>query len=121
MVIIISFWVFLFSFLPEILNFSFQYLFMGSVKAILEEVKLYIEKADEATLKLVHAMLEAKGSKKDKIISELGCSTDEYNREIDEAMVAIDRGEFYTHEEAKKKFAEWDKKHLKKSSGTKKR
>jgi hypothetical protein len=55
----------------------------------------------------------------DFLPDEPGVTIAQYNREIDEAMAEMDRGEFYTHEEVMKKFAEWDKKHLKKSSGVK--
>lgn len=54
-----------------------------------------------------------------EIIPELGCTIDEYNREIDEAMAEIDRGEFYTHEEVKKHIEQrkrlWKKKYAKRS------
>lgn len=47
----------------------------------------------------------------DKFIPALGCTVDEYNKEIDEAEAEIDAGEFNTDEEVKGMFKEWDKKH----------
>ncbi len=36
-------------------------------------------------------------------------SIEQYNKEIDEAMAEIERGEFYTHEEVVKMSKEWTK------------
>lgn len=49
----------------------------------------------------------------ENIIPELGTTLSEYNQELDEAEAEIDRGEFYTHDEMKKRIGQWKKKHTK--------
>lgn len=56
-------------------------------KTILDFIKLYIKK-----------------DKPDRI------SIEQYNKEIDEAMARIDKGEYYTQEEVKSMMKDWKKK-----------
>ncbi len=56
-----------------------------------------LEGTDDSTV--LEDIQEYISQRRQGIIPELGCTLDEYNREIDEAEAAIQRGEFYTHEE----------------------
>ncbi len=40
---------------------------------------------------------------------EASIDVEQYNRELDEADAAIDRGEFYTHEQAIERLSRWKK------------
>lgn len=44
-----------------------------------------------------------------KFEKEETIGSEQYDHELDEADVAIDEGEFYTHEEAVKKLSQWKK------------
>jgi hypothetical protein len=92
-----------------------------SVLSIDKELKQFWPKLTvaqkEAVLTVVKTYVAPQGH--EFLPDETEVTIDEYNREIDEAMAEIDRGEFYTNEEVKKMFAAWDKKQLKRSSGVK--
>ncbi len=45
------------------------------------------------------------------IIEEIGCTISAYNKEIDEAEAAIDKGSFFSHDEVKSHIEEWKKKY----------
>ena len=53
--------------------------------------------------------------KLEKVISKAAkepqrISLEQYNKEIDESIAQIERGEFYTHQEMKERIGQWSKK-----------
>ncbi|MGB7393954.1 MAG: hypothetical protein WA913_06140 [Pricia sp.] len=64
----------------------------------------YVKNADNQFLKLVKAMAENYHGDNDRI------SIEQYNRELDESIAQIERGEFYTHEEMGERIKKWAKK-----------
>lgn len=54
----------------------------------------------------------------ERVVPELGMTISEYNRELEEAVAEIERGEFYTQEEMQERIDQWKKKHAE-LSGTK--
>jgi hypothetical protein len=69
-------------------------------KSVLDYIKY---KADDRFLKLVKAM--AKTYSDEEILER--DSLEQYNKEIDEAITEVEKGEFYTQEEAEKMAKEW--------------
>jgi hypothetical protein len=67
-----------------------------------KEVKKYIDKADETTLKMVHAMLEVK--QEDDWWSAL---PPKVKAEINEALTELDKGKGIPHEVVLKKYSKW--------------
>ena len=60
-------------------------------------------KADTRFLRLVNAL--AKSYQEEEISDRI--SIEQYNKEIDESIAQIERGEFYTQEEVEKMAKEW--------------
>lgn len=67
-----------------------------------QSVLEYVKKADNRFLRLVKAM--ADNYDEDRI------SIEQYNRELDESMDQIARGETYTHQEMGERIKKWAKK-----------
>ena len=67
-----------------------------------QSVLEYVKKADNRFLRLVKAM--ADNYDDDRI------SIEQYNKELDESIAQIERGEFYTHEEGGERIKKWEKK-----------
>ena len=66
--------------------------------AIIEKL-MHLSESELAELETVIAQFYPEGS----------ISVEQYNRELDEADAAIDRGEFYTHEQAMEHLSRWKK------------
>jgi hypothetical protein len=75
---------------------------MDAVKQMRREVKNYIDKADETTVKMVYAMLEAK--QEDDWWDSL---PPKVKAEIDEALTELDKGKGIPHEVVIKKYNKW--------------
>lgn len=75
---------------------------MDGLHTIRKEVKEYIDKADEPTLKSVHALLEA--NKKGDWMNELPESA---INKIDKALNDLDAGKGIPHAEIAKKYPQW--------------
>ena len=75
---------------------------MNNVKQLRQDVKKYIDRADETTLKMVHAMLEVKEEKDwwDQLPSKV-------KDEIDDALAELDKGNGIPHKEVLKKYGKW--------------
>ena len=75
---------------------------MSAVKQMRLEVKKYIDKADDTTVKMVYAMLEAKQEDDwwDKIPTDV-------QKEIDAALAELDKGKGIPHEVVMKKYSKW--------------
>ena len=75
---------------------------MSAVKQMREEVKKYIDNADEITVKMVYAMLEAKEEKDwwDQLPADVQV-------EIDLALKELDKGKGIPHETVLKKYRKW--------------
>ena len=75
---------------------------MSALKQMRQEVKKYIDKADDTTVKMVYAMLEAKQEDDwwDKMPVEV-------QQEIDEALQELDKGKGMPHEVVMKKYSKW--------------
>ena len=77
---------------------------MSTGKELREKVKQYIDEADDTTVEMVYAILEARGE---------GDWWDELpenaQQEIDEAITELDEGKGIPHEEVKKMYAQWFK------------
>ena len=75
---------------------------MNAVKQLRQKVKKYIDKADETTIKMIHAMLEVKQEKDwwDQLPANV-------QAEIDEAIKELDKGKGIPHEVVLKKYNKW--------------
>ena len=75
---------------------------MSAVKQMRQEVKKYIDNADEITVKMVYAMLEAKEEKDwwDQLPADVKV-------EIDLALKELDKGKGIPHETVLKKYRKW--------------
>ena len=69
--------------------------------AIRKKLVDYMKVADDKKIKAMYALLE------DDIEQDGHISIEQYNKEIDEAMEEIKRGEVYTHEEVVKMSKNW--------------
>ena len=69
--------------------------------AIRKKLVDYMKVADDKKVKAMYALFE------DDIEQEGRVSIAQYNKEIDEAMEEIKRGEVYTHEEVVKMSKSW--------------
>ncbi len=69
--------------------------------AIRKKLVDYMKVADDKKIKAMYALLE------DDIEQDGRISIEQYNKEIDEAMEEIKRGEVYTHEEVVKMSKNW--------------
>jgi predicted transcriptional regulator len=69
--------------------------------AIRKKLVDYMKVADDKKVKAMYALLE------DDIEQDGRISIEQYNKEIDEAMEEIKRGEVYTHEEVVKMSKSW--------------
>lgn len=69
--------------------------------AIRKKLVDYMKVADDKKVKAMYALLE------DDINQDGRISIEQYNKEIDEAMEEIKRGEVYTHEEVVKMSKSW--------------
>jgi len=69
--------------------------------AIRKKLVDYMKVADDKKIKAMYALLE------DDIEQDGHISIEQYNKEIDEAMAEIKRGEVYTHEEVVKMSKNW--------------
>jgi predicted transcriptional regulator len=69
--------------------------------AIRKKLVDYMKVADDKKIKAMYALLE------DDIEQGGRTSIEQYNKEIDEAMEEIERGEFHTHEEVVKMAKSW--------------
>lgn len=69
--------------------------------AIRKKLVDYMKVADDKKVKAMYALLE------DDIEQDGRISIAQYNKEIDEAMEEIKRGEVYTHEEVIKMSKNW--------------
>lgn len=74
----------------------------NAVKQMKKEVKKYIDAADEKTVKMVYAMLEAK--EEDDWWDAL---PQKVKSEIDEALSELDKGKGIPHEVVVKKYSKW--------------
>lgn len=75
---------------------------MDNVNQLRKEVKKYIDAADETTVKMVYAMLEAKQENDwwDQLPGKV-------KSEIDEALAELDKGKGIPHEAVLKKYSQW--------------
>lgn len=64
----------------------------------------YVKKADNRFLRLVKAMAENYNDDDERI------SIEHYNKELDESIAQIERGETYTHEEIGERIKKWARK-----------
>jgi predicted transcriptional regulator len=74
---------------------------MSGTKELKKQVKKYIDEADEHTLKIVHAMLEAN---EEDWYHSLG---NEQKKSLQKSIKQADNGELIPHEEVKKMIAKW--------------
>jgi flavoprotein len=77
---------------------------MDTVKKMREEIKIYIDTADEKVVKMIHAMMEVAKEEDADWWSEM---PDEVKRDVEEAIGQSDRDEVMTHEEVRKKYPQW--------------
>jgi hypothetical protein len=77
---------------------------MDALNKMREDVKTYIDAADEKVVKMVHAMLEVNA---DEDADWWKSMPDEVKQEVEEAIGQSDRDEVMTHEEVKKKYPQW--------------
>ena len=75
---------------------------MDPVKRMRNEVKKYIDTADEKVVKMVHAMLEV-----DAEADWWDAMPAEVRQQVEESMKQADNGEVLTHEQVKAKYPQW--------------
>jgi len=75
---------------------------MTSIEMLREEVKEYIQHADEKTVKMVHAMLET-----DVENDWWDRMPDAVRTDVEAAIKEADEGKLIPHEEAKKRYQKW--------------
>jgi uncharacterized protein HemY len=75
---------------------------MDPVKRMRNEVKKYIDTADEKVVKMVHAMLEVDGA-----ADWWDAMPDEVRRDLELSMKQADQGEVLTYDEVKAKYGQW--------------
>jgi len=75
---------------------------MGQTDLLRKEVKRYIDKADDRTVQMVYAMLEAE--QQYDFWDELPNAV---KADIDEAIKQADAGKLLSHEEVMKKYKKW--------------
>ena len=66
------------------------------------EVKKYIDSADEKVVKMVHAMLEV-----DAEADWWDAMPDNVKADVETAIKQADKGELIPHEEVKKRYPQW--------------
>jgi hypothetical protein len=84
------------------------------IKTIIMDVKAEIkwietallESKDPTFIKAVKNMIQSMRKVKQSMSTER-ISVEQYNRELDESIAQIERGEFYTQEEVEKMAEEW--------------
>lgn len=76
---------------------------MDPIKRMRDEIKTYIETADEKVIKMVHAMLEVNAEDADWWAT----MPDEIKAELEESLHQAEKGETISHEEVKKKYPQW--------------
>lgn len=79
---------------------------MDAMKKMRENVKIYIETADEKVVKMVHAMLEvdAKGAQEAGWYKNM---PDDVKARLESSFEQGERGEVIPHDEVKKKYPKW--------------
>lgn len=75
---------------------------MDSVDLMREEVKKYIETADEKVVKMMHAMLEVNADE-----DWWDTMPDNVKADVEAALSEADKGELIPHEEIKKRYEKW--------------
>jgi predicted transcriptional regulator len=75
---------------------------MSAVKQMRNEVKKYIDNADEKVVKMVHAMLEV-----DAEADWWDAMPDNVKADVETAIKQADKGELISHEEVKKRYPQW--------------
>jgi len=75
---------------------------MDTLKQMRQDVKKYIETADEKVVKMMHAMLEA-----DADNSWRDAMPDNIKADVDAALTEADNGEVIPHEEIQKRYKKW--------------
>jgi predicted transcriptional regulator len=75
---------------------------MSAVKQMRNEVKKYIDSADEKVVKMVHAMLEV-----DAEADWWDAMPDNVKADVEAAIKQADKGELIPHEEVKKRYPQW--------------
>ncbi|KAA5533596.1 hypothetical protein F0919_13740 [Taibaiella lutea] len=73
-----------------------------SIKEIREEVKQYIDQADDKVVKMIHAMLEV-----DSENDWWDSMPDNIKIDVQTAIEQADKGETISHKEIKQKFPQW--------------
>jgi 6-phosphogluconate dehydrogenase (decarboxylating) len=63
----------------------------------------------ESVMQMIKAYLQTS----DMVVSGLGVSISQYNKELEEGEAEIDRGESYTHEQVKEQIEQWKKEYKK--------
>ena len=73
-----------------------------AISTIRKEVKKYVDKADDKTVRMLHAMLETEQEEDwwDKLPKHV-------QAEIDKALSELDKGKGIPHEAVMKKYSKW--------------
>ena len=61
----------------------------------------FIDEADDKILEAIYVLLESKREEK------IDLSIEQYNKELDDALIRVKNGSFYTQEEVEKLAAKW--------------
>lgn len=66
-----------------------------------EKIHHFIDEADDKILEAIYVLLESKREEK------IDLSIEQYNKELDDALIRVKNGSFYTQEEVEKLAAKW--------------
>ena len=75
---------------------------MNSIKIMRQEVKKYIDVADDKIVQMVHAMLEV-----DADVDWWNSMPDNVKEDVEDALGESERGEVVPHEEIQKRYRKW--------------
>ena len=75
---------------------------MDTVKAMREDVKKYIDTADEKVVKMVHAMLEV-----DAETDWWDSMPDNVRKDVEIALAESENGKVISHQEIQKRYQKW--------------
>jgi len=75
---------------------------MNSIKTMRQEVKKYIDVADDKIVQMMHAILQVEAN-----VDWWNCMSDKVKEDVEIALGESERGEVLPHEEIQKRYEKW--------------
>ena len=66
-----------------------------------QKIHHFVDEADDKVLEAIYVLLESKKEEK------IDVSIEQYNKELDDALIRVKSGSFYTQDEVEKLAAKW--------------